>query len=94
MCQLCVLVIQPFHSKQTDICMCTNIKTYILTLVPVPVFLKEAIFIYANKTVIEGIGCNIFTPQSLLALKKKKKWEKEQVSADVDERFGILASLQ
>lgn len=71
LCQLCVPVIQPSHFKQTDICMSTNIKTYILILVPAPVFLKETIFIYANKTVTEGIDCNIFTPQSLLAFKKK-----------------------
>lgn len=67
LCQLCVPVLQPSHSKQTDICICADIKTYILTLLPVSVFLKEAIFIYANKTVTEGMDCNIFTPQSLLA---------------------------
>lgn len=67
LCQLCVSVLQPFRSKQTDICMCANIKTYILTLVPVSVFLKEAVFICANKTVTEGMDCNIYTPQFLLA---------------------------
>lgn len=73
LCQLCVPVLQPSHFKQTDICICANIKTYILTLVPVSVFLKEAIFIYANKTVTEGMDCNIFIPQFLLALKKRGK---------------------
>lgn len=73
LCQLCVSVLQPFRSKQTDICMCVNIKTYILTLVPVSVFLKEAVFICANKTVTEGMDCNIYTPQFLLALKKRGK---------------------
>lgn len=70
--------------------MCASIKTYILTLVPVSVFLKEAVFLCANKTVTEGMDCNIYTPQILLAL---KKGEKGQVFPD-EESFGILASLQ
>lgn len=53
--------------------MCANTKTYILTLVPVSVFLKEAVFICANKTVTEGMGCSVYTPQFLLALKKREK---------------------
>lgn len=53
--------------------MCANTKTYILTLVPVSVFLKEAVFICANKTVTEGMGCSVYTPQFLLALKKRGK---------------------
>lgn len=62
LCQLCVPVLQPSHSKQTGICMCTNIKTYILTLVPVFVFLKEAIFIYANK--LQRVWTAIFSHYS------------------------------
>lgn len=73
LCQLCVPAPQPVRSKQTDICMCANIKTYILTLVPASAFLKEAVFICANKTGTEGMDCNIYTPQFLLALKKRGK---------------------
>lgn len=89
LCQLYVPVLQPSCSKQTDICMCPNTKTYILPLVPVSVFLKVALFIYANKTVREHMDCNIFTPQFLLDMKKEEK-----VFTNVDESFGISSSLQ